>query len=312
MFGSKKKLLELEASKEAEIVELEPEPEPLVPGSAEWLASLSQEDYLKMLDHMGVKVQEIFSVPRMAAHQENLLEVIEEILLIARDLYPDSQDIKKFSPLFAGEKPPMLTSFTYQVLFESLNHLLQRINGYGGKWLMDASEASKFLTTVKENRKTLVQARVRQTPFDMLEGLEIMGTTPSLLSRSTGYQMVDDGVREVSRQLAAIDIRMLIVEDQYFVEQVTKSYLPEIIQTADKMRTLTGPAREEASNNFTYQFVLLKAKLESVVKISTERLLDEVRTQSSFMTEALAKPVELKALTVEKDIEDLTYPLPPW
>lgn len=105
---------------------------------------------------------------------------------------------------------------------------------------------------------------------------------------STGYSSVDKALLSIAKLHKAATDCALNGEEQYFIEQVYKTYVPEIIAGAKATRAASEDVTEKAEAQLSQQCSVLITRLNAIISEASQRALDGIATQTEFLNEKFA------------------------
>jgi hypothetical protein len=104
-------------------------------------------------------------------------------------------------------------------------------------------------------------------------------------------------VRQIAARANALAVELATTvteyEDQYFIEQVSKVYVPTIIAAANQLEHASDAVRAEAEDNFLSQLHLIYSKMEVMAEKYYQATLMDVRLQTDFLNTKLGEGIRL-------------------
>lgn len=157
----------------------------------------------------------------------------------------------------------------------------------------DWDDSYSISSRVKTYRREIAQERTSQ----QASRETIAGWKPASFTleskreaerESTGYSSVDKALLSIAELHKAAADCALNGEEKYFIEQVHKTYVPEIIAGAKATRAAAEDVTEKAEAQLSQQCSVLIARLNAIIAEASQRALDGIATQTEFLNEKFA------------------------
>lgn len=280
MFG--RKSVSLQTSAVAKI----DAPEIVEFGSAEWFQGLTEEDYQAFLAHLSSKTAMVFKVKRFIEAKDNsdIARMYQQVLTLAGEA--DRSSLENNQTIC-------------DVIFTNYSKSLVTLSQHGGTALFYNNIGYENHKAYVVNWKQKMMEIKTGGTIDLFSDLKLNNASTGL-AKGTSYGVVNEKVATITARLADIIVENLEAEDQYFVEQISDSYLPQIVNAAMDMRNLRGAERDEAEKMFATQLDLIDQKLSGIIVDSSQRMLASVRNQTNFLTASLTGKAPAHELTMGK------------
>lgn len=256
-------------------------------GGRLWFKNLSEEDYKSLIAHLRVQGLEALKA-RLFEKRGDQKMVQRAFIEAMDDLAKSHKTTESYYELWHGlfkDREDRWTSY------DSENTVLVSII----EWWVDQARTKKLgnnhrARNVHDGLRNLAEtARGTLPKKGLFDGLILSGIAQTAISKSVTYNEVNVKVKDVLHILSSVTVELLNAEDKYFVDNITGSYLPEIIRCADLAKNLEGDARKEAGTNFMAQLDLIEEKLTRIQSEASNKVLIAVRSQTQFLAEAITK-----------------------
>lgn len=145
--------------------------------------------------------------------------------------------------------------------------------------LLDVSEV--VADAVRIERVTL--AAVIEKPYKAVESMDVSGVTPDM------DQEVQQLVEDCKTVISGLPDRTLSVEDAFFVEESTQTYIPEALKLLQQFAGSSPHLEEAAKQNVVNQLQLIHEKLVSISDGMHQKVLDELVAHEAFLQERITR-----------------------
>lgn len=274
--------------------------------SVEWIQEASDKDYLSLIEHLNAKRREIqnrdilyYSALQGEPFSQSGRVIIETLKGKGRKNPAVAANIhvflfKKFIPLLEELEKLGFTKLSNAKSDTYVNKMQAYANEIRNIYLGDAAAAPVMGTwKAPESVKRLFgfgkpkQLTSSQAPVPTNSYAITAETAPRC------FQLMNDAV---TLQRYAVTLAST-PEESYFLEQVERSYLPSIVETANALKGASKEVLDKAVMNFEKQLEMIRDRLQLMVDTSSQNTLRNVETQTAFLEERL-KPAE--RLTLDK------------
>jgi hypothetical protein len=271
--------------------------------SVEWIQEASEKDYLSLIEHLDAKRREI---------QDR-----EVLFYPALQGQPFSQSGRVVIETLRGKKRknPAIAANIHLFLFKKFIPLLEELEKLG------FTKLSSGKSDTYVNKMQACANEIRNIYLGDAAAAPIMGTwkAPESVKRLFGFgkpkQLLSSQVPVPTNSYAitektaprcfqlmndVIALQRYAVtlastpEESYFLEQVEKSYLPSIVETANALKGASKEVLDKAVMNFEKQLEMIRDRLQLMIDTSSNNTLRSVETQTAFLEERLKTVEPLK------------------
>jgi hypothetical protein len=217
-------------------------------------------------------------------------ETIDEAIQLTLGMLAvaDRKNMKSFKKLYV---------LTTQVALPLLEEYIR----YGSMETFAELEDIEWAATDLEKRAYAIWYELKgkaDVPFPI--DLRVAPKIPTFQAKAVVTKPVTSRLSEV-RQIAAranalaVELATTVTEyeDQYFIEQVSKVYVPTILAAANQLEHASDAVRVEAEDNFLSQLHLIYSKMEVMAEKYYQATLMDVRLQTDFLNTKLGEGIRL-------------------
>lgn len=201
----------------------------------------------------------------------------------------DRQNVKSFRKLYA---------LTTQIALPLLEEYIR----YGSMETFAELENLEWAANDLKKKAYAIWAEVKgKTEVPSIINLRVIPETPkfqsaaAIVKKTAGSRLGE--VRQIAakaNELAAeLTTTVTEYEDQYFIEQVSKVYVPTILAAATQLEHASEAVRVEAEENFLSQLHLIYSKMEAMAEKYYQATLMDVRLQTDFLNTKLGEGIRL-------------------
>jgi hypothetical protein len=242
------------------------------PGSFKWFFELSDSDYAALIEHLKTTNYNLFKNKQLLAYTIHDDQVRSHV----------SQFLKAASKANRAKKSAARR--LYKLMFKKLDVLFSELAKYGHvQASFGQSEAIiDYSEKLKKNMHTLFTKYDAVETFEMLKGLELSSGLVLLPAR-TQFPHVNNKLEELNQLALQVGKTPLAVEEQYYVDEAIKNYIPGILKASDAVQQLPSAELNELEKNFMSQVNSVKEQLQQILATANARTMQEVRSQTAFL-----------------------------
>lgn len=248
-------------------------------GSFRWFVKLQDDDYAQLISHMGQKTSEFFVTNRFTT--------IESNNKVRHWIFSGVTVLEK------ADRSSLRKKFRiWKLLFRTFPSIIEQLGKYGKDTVLtvttDELHHGIFGTQFSHfNRCAFALPTKSSVMTSFFDGFELLSAPNPKTIATTSYAEVNNRIPALLDKVKELSVAQLTAEEQYFVDQVEKTYIPEVVNSALSMKFVSGPQRTAAEKNFATQLSLIDQKLKQLLDNSSQMMLESVQNQTAFLTSSL-------------------------